>query len=131
MARLALLYVEDDPVGRSLITRAISLKFPEMTLFTASNGVEGLELYKEHRPNLVLTDMQMPALDGMSMASEIKRLHPQAVIIMVSAYCDIPEYKTRSEEVGISHCISKPVNHTVLFSTIESSIADAKVRTRW
>ncbi|UFS70451.1 response regulator [Geomonas sp. RF6] len=126
MAKLALLYVEDDPVGRGLISKAISLKFPQMTLLVAENGLEGLQLYKKHKPELVLTDMQMPVLDGISMASEIKRLQPDAEIILVSAYCDIPEYRTRSKEAGITQCIPKPVDHRKLFSAIEKSIAEAE-----
>jgi len=124
MSKTALLYVEDDPVGRRLVGKAISLKFPNMRLILAADGGEGLELYKEHRPKVVLTDMEMPVLDGISMASEIKRFHPEAVIILVSAYCDIPEYRTRSQEAGIADCIAKPINHKVLFSVIERCIAE-------
>lgn len=123
----SLLYVEDDPDARDLINRAISLKFRNLRLLTAENGAVGLQLYREHRPEIVLTDIKMPVMDGMTMAAGIKAQQPDAVIAVISAYCDTQQYQANAAEIGIVHCVSKPVDYKALFATIEKCLSEVKM----
>lgn len=120
----SLLAVEDDPVARDLMGKAICYAFPNLRLLTAENGKAGLELYKEHHPDIVLTDVRMPVMDGIAMAAEIKRLDPEAVIAVVSAYCDAAHYLSCAEAIGIHHYIKKPVDFDALFATIRECLGE-------
>jgi len=127
---LSLLFVEDDPVARELINVALSIKFPKLRMLTAENGKVGLDLYEQHRPDIVLTDIKMPVMDGIAMASAIRGLHPEAVIAVMSAYCDTPQYLESAHAIGISHCVVKPVDYHTLFATIEECIGEVPPNSR-
>lgn len=121
-SRIALLYAEDDQVTRNVLTLIFARKFPGMQLHVAENGRAGLELFRKHTPAIVITDINMPELDGIQMAREIKAIHPDTVIIVISAYSDT-HYLMNAIEIGISHYIMKPIDHKKLFSVMEKSIA--------
>lgn len=119
--KISLLCVEDDPVSRDLIYRMISMKFPVLELHQAGNGKIGLDLFREHMPQIVMTDIKMPIMDGVTMAGEIKALCPQTKIIIVAANCDA-DYLLNDKE--IDHCVVKPIDYKILFAVIEKCIAD-------
>jgi YesN/AraC family two-component response regulator len=130
----SLLYVEDDPEARDLVNRALSLKFRNIRLLTAENGAVGLELYQKHRPEIVLTDIKMPVMDGIMMAAQIRGQQPDAVIAVISAYCDTQQYQANAVALGITHCVSKPVAFSKLFATIEkclSEVIDRRAMNHW
>jgi len=119
----SLLYVEDDPEARTLVERALSLKFPNIRVISAENGAIGLDLYQEHRPDIVLTDIKMPEMDGITMAGRIRELHESAVICVLSAYCDAQEFQLKAEALNVAHCLAKPVDYRTLFTAIDSCLA--------
>lgn len=104
---LKLLYVEDDQATREEL--ALMLEPWVGELHVGSDGQEGLELFKAHRPDVVVTDIQMPRVSGLAMSAEIRRLEPSQPIVVVSAYNDV-EYLFRAIELGIDHYITKPVS---------------------
>jgi PAS domain S-box-containing protein len=120
--RISILCVEDDPVTRDLLRRIISIKFPGIELFFAENGTIGLELYRKHSPAIVITDVQMPVMDGIRMASVIKVINPETIIIIVSAYSD-SRFMLNAIEIGINYYVMKPIEQQKLISIIEKSIA--------
>src|SRR5512140_3203493 len=87
-AEISILYVEDDPEARELVSSVLARKIRSLRLYTAENGEEGLALFREHRQDIVITDINMPVMDGIRMANEIKTLNPEALIIAVTAYSD-------------------------------------------
>lgn len=119
---IKILYVEDDALSRDLLSTMLAIRFPESKLLTAENGEQGYELYAEENPDLVLTDIHMPRLDGIGMAEKIKALHPGAVIIIISAHSDT-SHLIRAIELGINRYILKPVDKIKLFATMENAIA--------
>ena len=120
-ARIGILYAEDDEVTRNILCTLIERKFPELRVHAAGNGREGLELFRKHAPAIVITDINMPELDGIQMAREIRNTHPDTVIIMVSAYSDA-RYLLSAIDIGVSQYILKPIDHKKLFPVIEKSI---------
>ena len=115
----SLLHVEDEQDAGNLICRIISHKFPEVRLYKAEDGEAGLEMFKEHKPDMVLTDIIMPKLDGLSMSAEIKALHPATPIVVVSAHCDDQRYLLKSMEIGVEQCLVKPLDLDLLFGAIQ------------
>jgi signal transduction histidine kinase len=124
--KVTILCVEDDPATRNLLTLAVSMKFPGVGLHFAENGKIGLELFREYAPDIVITDINMPVMDGIQMAREIKALNPETIIIVVSAYSDKP-YLLNAIEIGIDHYVLKPIDHHRLFAVIARSLAEIKL----
>jgi YesN/AraC family two-component response regulator len=81
---LKVLYVEDDPMTREEILFSLTT-FVE-TIYTAENGEIGKELFYSHLPDLIITDIQMPVMDGLSMISAIKQTHPKIPVIIMTAF---------------------------------------------
>ncbi len=120
--KISLLCAEDDLLSRNLLCRIITKKFPDIELLAADNGQIGLDIFKERRPEIVLTDLRMPLMDGIEMAAEIKAMSPETVIIVVSAYSDT-HYLMKAIEIGINYYVMKPVEHNKLVAAIEKSIS--------
>lgn len=97
------------------------MKFPGIELHLAENGMVGLDLFKKHLPQIIMTDIKMPVMDGVSMAGEIKALCPEAKIIIVAANCDA-DYLLNDKE--IDYCVVKPIDYRILSTVIEKCIAD-------
>lgn len=110
-----ILYVEDDQFIRSALQKSLSYRIKN--LHTACNGREGLKEFIEYNPDIVITDIQMPEMDGLEMAKEIKAINPDVPIIILTSYND-QEYFIKAIEVGIDKYIFKPVNIDKLLKTI-------------
>ncbi len=94
------------------------LKRRVLTVYEAENGREGLDLYKQYRPDIVISDIRMPVLDGMEMSKEIKALDKNSKIILTTAHSDA-SILINSIEVGIDKYIMKPLDMASLFASVE------------
>lgn len=110
----ALLYVEDN---RGLNAQATTLfkKFFD-TVISAYDGEEGLELFKKHRPQIVITDISMPKMDGLMMAEAIHGIDPETIIIITTAY-DEQELLHKSIRIGVFDYLVKPLKIDSLIDT--------------
>lgn len=124
-----LLYVEDEVISRKLVSRIIAKNYPDLKLIIAENGAAGLKLFGEQRPDIVLTDMEMPFMDGIQMARKIKSLDAESVIIAVTAHNN-PVYLRNAIEIGIRHYVLKPVSSEKLFSVIDKTIGELSLKRR-
>jgi len=118
LSGIALLYVEDEADARSMVSRMLAMNYPKLTLYDAEHGAAGIEMYREHEPEIVVTDINMPVMDGIRMSREIKALNPEARIIAVTAHSDT-SYLLSAIEIGIHHYVLKPINYEELFSVID------------
>ena len=114
----SLLIVEDDKASRVVIARMVGLKFPGCTIHTADNGRQGLALFKEYLPDMVVTDINMPEMDGIEMAREIRKINANATYIVLTAYGN-KSYSEQFEEIGYCAFLLKPVDFNELFAMIE------------
>jgi PAS domain S-box-containing protein len=115
---IALLYVEDEADARGMVSRMLVMNYPDLQLYTAENGVTGLESYREHLPEIVMTDINMPVMDGLRMSREIKAINPEVLIIAVTAHSDT-SYLLHAIEIGIHQYVLKPINYDQLFGAID------------
>ncbi len=118
LSTLSILYVEDDDDIRPQLELFLSRWAGN--LFTATNGKEGLEKYEAHRPDLVITDIQMPVMDGLAMAEAIKQRSPTTPILVTTAYSD-HGYFLRAFDIGVDKYVLKPVNTDVLLAALADS----------
>jgi CheY-like chemotaxis protein len=108
------LVVDDEPDNLEVVSE--TLEFHGVTVRTAKDGVDGLEVLKAFEPNLILTDLSMPRMDGWEMRRNVKSdpKMQNIPIIALSAHA-ITGDKERALEIGFDGYLTKPVNiHTLL-----------------
>jgi len=118
----SILVVEDDHVAIDILGLMIKKKFPDFEIHTAENGLKGLELFKRYRPDIVLTDINMPEMNGMDMAAEIRSMDPGTKFIVLTAYNDLAFFE-KFKEIGFVAYILKPIEFKKLFVAIEKCIS--------
>jgi YesN/AraC family two-component response regulator len=120
---VSMLLVEDEEVTLKLLTSILVRKFPDASLYPATNGRSGLQLFREHKPDVVITDVNMPQMSGMQMVRKIRVLNPDAKIIVLSAgIVDRNPERASGRWPGIDHYIHKPIDFEVLFAAIEACL---------
>lgn len=121
--RVVLLIVEDAPENRALIEAYLE-GYPFILHF-AHNGHAGIQAWKQHHPDLVLMDMQMPVLDGLSATRAIHQLStlkPRIVALTADAS---EQAEQAALEAGCLQILTKPLSQRTLFAALDELITDA------
>jgi len=105
--KLSILLVEDEPEVRFELKRF--LQRYSSNVITANNGEEGLAVFKKHTPDIVISDIKMPKMNGIDMAKAIKKLEPSQTIIFTTAHSD-NSYFLEAIEMQVDGYILKPVD---------------------
>ncbi len=113
---ITILYVEDEDDVREGYARA--LKRISTTLITAEDGEIGLKLYKEHLPDIVVSDIKMPNMNGIEMAKAIRTINPNTNIIFTSAHSE-SAYLLEAIELQVEGYLLKPVDKKLLVSLVK------------
>ena len=120
---LNILYAEDDLVIKESTTRILKMFFKEV--FVANDGNEALEIYQNHKIDVIMLDYVMPKLDGYQTAKIIRELNKKIPIIIVSAYTD-KEKLLNAIELNLIKYIEKPILHDALVNVLNSVITSLK-----
>ncbi len=96
-------------------------------LMQARNGMEALAVAKWFKPDIVLTDIRMPKLNGIQFATELVQLNPQSKIIFMSGYMEIDYLKSAIQLAAVDY-LEKPIDLAVLRSAIEKAAEDIKTK---
>jgi PAS domain S-box-containing protein len=118
---ISILYVEDEAEAREMVSSMLTRKYPLLHLFTGEHGADGLRQFHDHRPEIVMTDISMPVMDGIKMSARIKELAPDTIIIAVTAFSDTP-FLMDAIEIGFNHYVLKPIDYVALFAVLNKSI---------
>ncbi|HEY3347761.1 MAG TPA: response regulator [Nitrospirota bacterium] len=110
-----ILYVEDDSGARTLLRRMLRNEFAEIIM--AENGLEGYEAFKLVRPDIVITDIQMPVMDGLEMIEKIYGECKEMPIIVTTAYDDEAH---KSQKACIT--MVKPIEKDLLVDAIRECL---------
>ncbi len=124
LQKLTILIVEDENEIRKLMEEVMKSVFFEV--YSAKNGDEGIKKFKKFAPDLIVTDIAMPIMDGLDMAKRINEISPTTPIIALSAFSD-KEKLLKAIEVGVDKYILKPVDMDELLLAIEN-IARSKFK---
>ncbi|MBF0419600.1 MAG: diguanylate cyclase [Magnetococcales bacterium] len=116
LSSIALLYVEDDPDIRLQMVRFLSRRVPR--LITAENGRDGLNKFMVNHPDIIVTDIMMPEMDGLQMAKAIREKDRDIPIVVMTAHND-DDYFIRSIDLGIDRYVLKPTNPRFLIEAVE------------
>jgi diguanylate cyclase (GGDEF)-like protein len=111
LSMLSLLIVEDDPVTLMQLQKQLGQLMK--IVLSAADGSDGLKVFRENHPDMILADINMPVLDGLSMAAIIKAEAPDTPIIALTAHNE-ESILQKAIEVGIDGYIVKPVDIDLL-----------------
>ena len=112
---MKILYVEDELEAREALSKYLKRRYGK--IFTAVDGVDGLNVFMEQLPDLVIADLYMPNMDGLDMIREIRKISPEAYIIVTSAVNDV-DVILKSVDVGINKYLLKPIKPEELIGAI-------------
>lgn len=116
LIKYKVLYVEDDEMQRENLK--IFLKRRVGTLYMAENGKEGLKVFEEQNPDIIITDLKMPVMDGIEMSKKIREKNKKSGIVITTAFSDV-ETVLSAMDVGIDKYILKPVDTGKLIEAME------------
>lgn len=114
----SILIVDDEP--NYLIVMSELLRDEGFEVFTASNGREGLQVVKDVDLDLVITDMQMPEMDGMQLLNHVKALNRELPVLMITAYAQV-EKAVAAMQAGAFSYLAKPFSNDELIVTIQKA----------
>ena len=124
-SKYSLLYVEDEVAVREMVVEYLEEIFSDV--YEASNGVEALEIYTDKKPDIIISDIEMPKMNGLKFASLIRKKDMTTPIIMTTAYTSV-EYLLEATELNLIKYLVKPVEEekleealAICFERLESS----------
>jgi two-component system LytT family response regulator len=115
---------DDEPIGRQRLVRLLQAEPDTEVVAACADGEEAVEAIREHAPDVVLLDIQMPHLDGFEVVAALGENHPPAVIF-VTAH---DQYALRAFEIHAFDYLLKPVDPERLHSAIVRATAPANGR---
>ena len=113
--KITILFVDDDSDTQDMI--ASLLKSYCQEVFLAGDGKEGLKIYKQKQPDIVISDITMPNMCGLKMCEKIKKINPNQIISLFTARDD-SIYKDRATEIGIDTFLIKPLDEEQFFNSL-------------
>lgn len=116
---LRILYAEDEIGIRENI--ADSLSYYAKEIIQASNGEEAYELFEEKNPNIILSDIHMPILNGIEFIKKVRETNRDIPVIMITAHTD-KEYLLDAVELHMEKYIIKPVDLNELIEVLEKCV---------
>jgi len=107
----SILYIEDEKRIQEELAEVLE-NFCEI-LYRADDGFQGLDMYTKYSPDIVITDIRMPLMDGLEMSKKIKKIDPKSQIIFTTAFSDV-DYFQEAIELQVEGYLLKPINLELL-----------------
>lgn len=117
---LKILFVEDEPKLRERACIILNMKFAEV--FPAENGEEGLKIVAREHPDIVISDIKMPVMDGLEMVRLIREANKEIPVILCTAFTETT-YLLKAIELGVTAYLRKPLDGQQLIDTITRTAA--------
>lgn len=114
-----ILLVEDEKIIRENIASMLKFFFKEV--YTAIDGYDGLEKYEIYLPNIIMTDLKMPNMNGFELIQELMKKQSKAFTIIVSAHTDT-DFLLQAINNGVNRYLIKPITEDELFKALEAYI---------
>lgn len=117
MDNTTIIVVDDSPFASKQIKDIVEENGYEVIGY-AKNGEEGIKMYEELHPDIVILDIIMPGIDGIETAQILLKNDPNATILMLSSLCDSGTLE-EVRSIGVKYLIPKPWEDDVLLATLE------------
>ena len=103
---IKILYVEDDEIARENGIEYLENYFE--LIYDASDAIKALQLYEKYKPDIIITDIQMPKLNGLEFVKRIRQKDKKTQVIIITAFSD-KDYLLKAIELGLVKYLVKPV----------------------
>lgn len=124
---MKLLIVDDEKLTRDGLLSSIDWnKLNIDEIFVAENGIQGLSIAKTNRPEIILSDVRMPKMDGIKMAEELQSILPNSSVIFMSGYSDKEYLKAAIKLKAVSY-IEKPLDPKEIEEALQSAIEELQM----
>jgi len=127
LKKLTILYVEDEPDVQTALASIIRRRSGELIL--ASNGQEGYEKFLSEKPDLIITDIKMPLMDGLEMAKKIRE-HSRSIPIIITTAFNDTSFLIDAIDTGINQFVLKPIDSQKLFASIMHCVREITYEAR-
>ncbi len=117
---LTVLYAEDEEGIRANVSD--SLRYYVDEVLEASNGKEAFEIYTQEKPDIILSDIHMPVMNGIDFIKKVREEDRDIPVVMITAHTD-KEYLLEAVELHMEKYIVKPVELEDLFSVLEKCVS--------
>jgi len=122
---IVVLIVEDEILEQEFLKTVVLEELsPEDTLLTCESGVQAINIAKQYHPNIIITDVMMPEMDGLSAIQEIRKFLPNVCITILSAYSYF-NYAQKAISLHVFEYLLKPVNPTIFKETLRKMLDSA------
>ena len=118
--KITLLYAEDEIETRQNHIEYLQERY-DFNFLEASDGKEALELYQQYQPHIILTDITMPNMDGLSFVSKVREYSPHTKVIILTAYNE-QEKLMKAFDLDVVNYLVKPINRRKLSNAIDLAL---------
>ena len=115
--KYTLLYIEDEAPIRMVTSMFLEPYFSE--IYEASNGVEAMEIYHNQEPDVIITDIEMPKMNGLEFCKKLREEDKSTPIIITTAYTSI-EYLLEAVSLNLIKYLGKPLKENELIEALET-----------
>ncbi len=119
LKNLTILYVEDEEMIRQNAVEYLSRICDNV--LEAKDGLEALEVYRKNRPNIIISDIKMPKMNGLNMAKEIRKEDKETPVIIATAHTET-NYLLQAVELQLIKYIVKPITSAKLQKALSLSL---------
>ena len=123
MKNITVLYVEDDEIARENGIEYLENYFD--TIYDASNAIDALSLYNTHKPDIIITDINMPKINGLEFVKKIREKDDTTQVIITTAYSD-KEYLFKAIELKLIKYLVKPIEEKEFDEALKICIENIK-----
>lgn len=122
-----ILLIDDEGPVREVL--ALSLRSDGHEVLTACDGQNGVEVFRQERPPIVLTDIRMPGIDGIEVLKKVKEIDPEAEVIVITGYGEM-DVAIRALQLDASDFITKPISDEALSIALQRAREKLDIRLR-
>ena len=109
------LFVEDEEVAREILVGFLRRR--ARAVFAAKNGREGLDAYLQHKPDVIVTNIGMPVMNGLEMTEQIKTIDREQRIVFTTGHTEV-DHLLKAIELGVDSYVLKPIQKEKLLETL-------------
>ena len=124
-ADITILFVDDEKAYQKAFVRAVR-KETQFNLITASRGIEALQLLQTTPTDVVLTDIKMPEMDGLTLLKKIREQYPDIFVIAITGYGSI-EDAVRAMKLGAYDYLQKPFDFDLIKMLLKNIVEHRRI----